>query len=83
MLSGVNDSLDHADALARIVSKVGNVRVNLIPYNFTGGEFSSTTSEGFDLFMEALEFRGVTVTKRRTMGEDIAAACGQLKVEES
>lgn len=81
MLRGVNDSLHHAEALAKLIKKIGNIRVNLIPYNFTGGEFQSSTSKGLDDFFSYLDTNGVTVTTRRTMGEDIAAACGQLYAE--
>lgn len=78
MLSKVNDSPSQARALAKFVTAIGNVRVNLIPYNFTGCAFSCSTPTELDAFEHALEESGVTVTRRRTMGEDIAAACGQL-----
>src|SRR3989338_5681970 len=78
MLSGVNDTPHHAKLLAEFVKRIGNVRVNLIPYNFTGCEFTCSTKKNLDMFEEALEKSGVTVTRRRTMGEDIEAACGQL-----
>ena len=78
MLSGINDSLPHAKQLANFVNSIGNVRVNLIPYNFTGGSFSSSKTETLDAFEGLLERSGVTVTRRRTMGDDIEAACGQL-----
>lgn len=78
MLSKVNDTPHHAKLLAEFVRRIGNVRVNLIPYNFTGCEFTCSTKNDLDLFESALEEGGVTVTRRRTMGEDIEAACGQL-----
>lgn len=78
MLSGINDTPHHAKLLAAFVKSIGNVRVNLIPYNFTGCEFMCSTKNDLDLFESALEDSGVTVTRRRTMGDDIAAACGQL-----
>lgn len=78
MLRGINDTERHAKSLAKLVSEIGNVRVNLIPYNFTGSIFSSSTDQGLDDFKTYLEKHGVTVTRRRTMGEDISAACGQL-----
>ncbi len=78
MLSGVNDTPHHAKLLAAFVRRIGNVRVNLIPYNFTGCEFTCSTTKDLDAFEEALEEGGVTVTRRRTMGDDIEAACGQL-----
>lgn len=81
MLSGVNDTDAHAKQLADFVASIGNVRVNLIPYNFTGIEFCCSEPTELDRFQSILEDRGVTVTRRRTMGEDIAAACGQLVTE--
>lgn len=81
MLRGVNDSKEDAKALSRFVSTIGKVRVNLIPYNFTGGEFFTTTDERLRIFFDELERNGITVTVRKTMGDDIAAACGQLSVK--
>ncbi len=78
MLRKVNDTEVHAKLLAMFVNEVGDVRVNLIPYNFTGMEFQSSLPKSVDIFMKLLEHHGVTVTKRRTMGDDISAACGQL-----
>lgn len=78
MLKDINDTAHHANLLANLIHKIGNIRVNLIPYNFTGGEFFTSTSKGMSDFFNDLDASGVTVTKRRTMGEDIAAACGQL-----
>ncbi len=81
MLRDVNDTEKHARMLAKFVREIGNVRVNLIPYNFTGGEFHTTTDQGLRKFMDILEHHGITVTRRRTMGEDISAACGQLIIK--
>jgi 23S rRNA (adenine2503-C2)-methyltransferase len=81
MLSGVNDTPRHAEALWRFAHRIGKVRVNLIPYNFTGSRYVTSGSLPAERFQEMLERKGVTVTRRRTMGDDIAAACGQLIVE--
>jgi 23S rRNA (adenine2503-C2)-methyltransferase len=81
MLAGVNDTPHHAEALARFANRIGKVRVNLIPYNFTGSAYVKSKDDSLEKFMGFLEQRGVTVTRRRTMGDDIAAACGQLIVE--
>lgn len=71
----------------------GKVRINLIPYNHVKSdkpdhvastiksEYHRSVSERVERFQQHLEAKGVTVTKRRTMGDDIAAACGQLVVE--
>jgi len=84
MLKDVNDTPMHAKALANFVRSIGNARVNLIPYNFTDSGFSCSTPEAITAFHESLENNGVTVTTRKSQGEDIAAACGQLikKTEE-
>lgn len=81
MLGGVNDSEMHAKALIRFAHRVGKVRINLIPYNFTGSVYRDSFPGDFARFQKQLEDAGVVVTRRRTMGDDIAAACGQLVVE--
>lgn len=78
MLKGVNDDDAHVEALTRYANEAGKVRINLIPYNFTGGEFSRSDDDRVGAFVKSLERAGVLVTVRRTMGDDIAAACGQL-----
>ncbi len=83
MLSKVNDTEMHAQALIKFARKVGKVRINLIPYNFTGAVYRDSLPGDFARFQERLETAGVTVTRRRTMGDDIAAACGQLIVEKN
>lgn len=83
MLSRVNDTEGHATALIRFAHQVGKVRINLIPYNFTGSVYRDSLPGDFERFQKQLEEAGVAVTRRRTMGDDIAAACGQLVVEKS
>lgn len=83
MLGGVNDSEMHAKALIRFAQRVGKVRINLIPYNFTGSVYKDSLPGDFIRFQKQLEDAGVVVTRRRTMGDDIAAACGQLVVEKN
>lgn len=83
MLSKINDTEKHAEALIRFARRVGKVRINLIPYNFTGSVYRDSLPADFARFQEQLEAAGVVVTRRRTMGDDIAAACGQLIVAKS
>ncbi|MDA1038302.1 MAG: 23S rRNA (adenine(2503)-C(2))-methyltransferase RlmN, partial [bacterium] len=52
MLSKVNDTPHHATLLAKFVKSIGNVRVNLIPYNFTGCEFTCSTTTDLDQFKQ-------------------------------
>ena len=80
MLKDVNDSDEDARALVAFVNSIGNVRCNLIPYNLTGCEYVRSEDDRIERFLSILEGADVVVTCRRTMGDDIAAACGQLVV---
>ncbi|HEX2567066.1 MAG TPA: 23S rRNA (adenine(2503)-C(2))-methyltransferase RlmN [Burkholderiales bacterium] len=78
MLDGVNDTDAHARELLRIAAKV-RCKFNLIPFNpFPQGEFGRSSPERVRRFAEILQRGGLTVTTRKTRGDDIAAACGQL-----
>ncbi len=78
MLREINDTAHHAQALYKFVNKVGLVKVNLIHYNLTDNPFKRSLDPVIADFKETLEAHGVTCTIRKTMGDDIAAACGQL-----
>jgi 23S rRNA (adenine2503-C2)-methyltransferase len=78
MLDGVNDQPAHARALAAIANDVPG-KVNLIPFNpFPGSEFRTSPRERIRAFRDTLAQHGVTTTIRKTRGDDIDAACGQL-----
>jgi len=78
MLRGVNDSLAHANQLAELL-KNRPAKVNLIPFNpFPGTEFKRSSVETIRAFQVRLRDRGLVATTRKTRGEDIDAACGQL-----
>jgi 23S rRNA (adenine2503-C2)-methyltransferase len=78
MLDGVNDTDAHARALGRIAARV-RCKYNLIPFNpFPNTEFRRSPPERVRRFAEVLQRAGVTVTTRKTRGDGIAAACGQL-----
>ena len=78
MLRGVNDSLAQANQLAALL-KNKPAKVNLIPFNpFPGTEFKRSSAETIRHFQEALRNKGLVATTRRTRGDDIDAACGQL-----
>jgi 23S rRNA (adenine2503-C2)-methyltransferase len=83
MLSGVNDSPVAAKQLAVFVNRLGRIRVNLIPFNFTESGFKSSNEETIQKFGDVLEKNGVTYTIRYSKGEEIDAACGQLIKNES
>jgi 23S rRNA (adenine2503-C2)-methyltransferase len=78
MLDGVNDSDAHAHELAAIARQV-RCKYNLIPFNpFPDSGFERSPAERIARFSEILRAEGLTVTTRKTRGDDIAAACGQL-----
>jgi len=76
MLAGVNDSIDLARTLARILDPK-LFKVNLIPYNPTG-IYDGTSREQIERFKNVLFRARIPATVRLTRGRDIAAACGQL-----
>ena len=81
MLGGVNDAVEHALQLARLAKDCGAF-VNLIPLHPGGAmEFRPTTRERTVAFARELRRAGVEVAIRKSRGVDIAAACGQLRVE--
>jgi 23S rRNA (adenine2503-C2)-methyltransferase len=78
MLEGVNDGDAEARELVTIAARV-RCKYNLIPFNpFPRSEFRRSGPERIRRFGEILQRAGVTVTTRKTRGDDIAAACGQL-----
>jgi 23S rRNA (adenine2503-C2)-methyltransferase len=78
MLDGVNDSPAQARALARLL-RGHPAKVNLIPFNpFPGTRYSRSPLPVIQRFRDELIQRGVLATVRRTRGDDIDAACGQL-----
>lgn len=79
LLGGVNDSLDDAKRLLRLISDIPN-KVNLIPFNeHEGCGYKAPAREAIDAFHKYLVDRHVTVITRDSRGGDISAACGQLK----
>ena len=78
MLDGINDSPAQARALARLL-KGHPAKVNLIPFNpFPGTHYRRSPADAIQRFRDELLQRGVLATIRRTRGDDIDAACGQL-----
>lgn len=78
MLKNINDTAEIAEKLADI-SNNKLIHVNIIPYNNTNIEgISGTDREKIYSFQKILQNRGINATVRTTMGDDIAAACGQL-----
>jgi len=78
MLAGVNDSDTHARQLARCLEGVP-AKVNLIPFNtFPGTRYQRSSGNRIHSFFEILNRAGIVTITRRTRGDDIDAACGQL-----
>jgi len=79
LLGGLNDTLDDAKRLLKLIHGIPN-KVNLIPFNeHEGCTFKAPTREAIDAFHKYLVDRNVTVITRESRGGDISAACGQLK----
>ncbi len=86
MLSGVNDHPSDLKELNAFLKSIGERRllhVNLIPYNDAGAEYKASPRKRVMEFQKGLEAAGWHVTCRRSLGEDIKAACGQLAGGES
>ena len=79
LLKGVNDTMEHADELAKLIRPVF-AYVNLIPYNEVD-ENGYHRSENAKAFMDRLMKKGVNATIRKEFGTDIDAACGQLRAK--
>jgi len=78
MLAGVNDGIGEAYELARLARSVP-CKINLIPFNpFPDSGYSRSNPEAITRFRDVLMRAGITTTTRKTRGDDIAAACGQL-----
>jgi 23S rRNA (adenine2503-C2)-methyltransferase len=81
LLNGVNDTLEDARRLARLVSGL-KAKVNLLPLNEAAGiPFERPSDDRVNAFARILADRGITVSVRKSRGRDIRAACGQLIVE--
>jgi len=78
MLKGVNDSLEHARQLARLIQGIP-CKLNLIPFNpYPHAIYQCSDKEDIDKFRDYTSSKGIITVTRRARGEDIDAACGQL-----
>ena len=79
MISGVSDSPEQAQLLAKKLAGMG-AHVNMIPLNnVTESGLHTSSRQAIRRFQTILEENGVTATLRRTLGSDIDASCGQLR----
>ena len=81
LLKGVNDSVEDAKLLISFCQKVPS-KVNLIEYNHVEGiAYEKSDDKATSLFLDILEKSNVLVKLRRSRGQDIGAACGQLATQ--
>ena len=81
MLKNVNDSEKDAKELARLIRGIP-AKINLIPFNpWPGASFECSDLKTMEKFSEILRHHGYAAPLRKTRGQDILAACGQLKSE--
>ena len=79
MLKDVNDSLEDAKRLLKIIQGIP-AKINLIPFNpWPGSKYTSSKTEDIEMFANVLKKAGYSSPIRMPRGEDILAACGQLK----
>lgn len=84
MLAGINDQPEHARELIKLLKGIPTL-MNLIPFNpFEGSGYSTSSKNAVSRFKEILHKAGMTTVVRKTRGDDIDAACGQLagKIED-
>ena len=81
MLKGVNDQDLHARELINLINRGNvNVKINLIPFNpWDGCEYGRSDIEQILKFQQILKNSGLIAPIRKTRGDDVLAACGQLK----
>lgn len=81
LLSGINDGTVQVRQLVDLINKIGSrylLHVNLIVYNQTDCSYKTPAREVIQRFKNDLEKLGVSVTIRKSLGQEIVAACGQL-----
>ena len=79
MLDGINDHIHHAHELILWLRNIPHAKVNLIPFNeYPGGRFKTSPKATILAFQQLLKKHGILTTIRKTRGENILAACGQL-----
>jgi 23S rRNA (adenine2503-C2)-methyltransferase len=82
LLGGVNDTADDAKRVARLMSDMGRVKVNLIPWNPGSLPYREPTEHSIETFHKILLGKGVPAFTRYSRGRDVMAACGQLALSE-
>jgi 23S rRNA (adenine2503-C2)-methyltransferase len=81
LLDGINDSQADAQALSQFLRSIGKLQllhVNLIRYNTAGGGLAPSTRERAQRFKDYLLRDGIPSTIRKSLGDEVQGACGQL-----
>jgi len=80
LLAGVNDTATHAEQLARLLAPLKQfAHVNCIPVNVTAASYRPPQPQAIRLFRNILRQHSISNSVRAERGDDIAAACGQLR----
>ena len=82
MLGGVNDKVEDARRVVKLLAAVDRVKVNLIPWNPGELPYKESSTETIERFQKALTDKGVPAFVRYSRGRDVMAACGQLALME-
>ncbi len=81
LIKGLNDTPSDVEALTELLTRKES-KINIIPFNeYPGSDYKRPSPEKVKWFMEQMNSRGFTCTVRATKGDDILAACGQLKTQ--
>jgi 23S rRNA (adenine2503-C2)-methyltransferase len=83
LLGGVNDTVDDAKRVARLMADLGRVKVNLIPWNPGSLPYKEPSEESIERFHKILLEKGIPAFTRYSRGRDVMAACGQLALMEA
>jgi 23S rRNA (adenine2503-C2)-methyltransferase len=81
LLGGINDSLEDARRMVRLLAPLPRVKVNLIPWNPGELPFRESAPQRIEEFRKILVDRGVAAFVRYSRGRDVMAACGQLALQ--
>jgi len=82
MLGGVNDKVEDARRVVKLLAALDRVKVNLIPWNPGELPYKESSAETINRFQKALTDKGVPAFVRYSRGRDVMAACGQLALLE-
>ena len=82
LLGGVNDTVEDARRVARLMADLGRVKVNLIPWNPGSLPYREPSETSIETFHKILLEKGIPAFTRYSRGRDVMAACGQLALSE-